>query len=138
MTNWLKMKRPSKNHPNPQHWQALREFVLQRQAGKCATCPDEAHDLHHHTYERFGQEQEGDVIFLCRLCHEAVTSAIRARRYAAGDRSPDLMDWMTTPAPEVSRHRPDMRPLAVSLSTMTAAPARFRPLKRNTEIKQHV
>lgn len=39
-------------------------------------------EVHHATYERLGNEAQGDLLALCRACHLAVTSSIRARRYS--------------------------------------------------------
>jgi hypothetical protein len=38
-------------------------------------------ELHHRTYERLGAELPGDLTALCRDCHRALTSGLRARRY---------------------------------------------------------
>ena len=86
------IKRPAANHPAPEAWALLREQVLAEQHNYCATCWKVADgsmvfDLHHRHYNNFGNEQREDVIILCRLCHDAITSRIREERFAAGDRS---------------------------------------------------
>lgn len=63
----------------------LREFEAAGFA--CRLCPASAADgatleSHHRTYDRFGCETDGDLTSLCSDCHRAVTSFMRARRYA--------------------------------------------------------
>lgn len=78
--------RPTKNHPYPAYWEALREQVIELQNGECGTCAiAPGTDLHHRHYDNFGCEALDDVILLCRPCHKAITSRIRDARYAAGE-----------------------------------------------------
>jgi len=83
--------RPAFNHPNPQHWQQLREQVKQIQNNECGVCwrsgQDYRLELHHRHYDTFGNESLSDVVMLCSSCHEAITSVIRARRNAMGDQT---------------------------------------------------
>lgn len=63
----------------------LREFEAAGFA--CRLCPAAASDgatleSHHRTYDRLGNEIDGDLTSLCSDCHRAVTSFLRARRYA--------------------------------------------------------
>lgn len=63
----------------------LREFEAARFA--CRLCPAQAADgaileSHHRTYDRIGNEIDGDLTALCSQCHREVTSFLRARRYA--------------------------------------------------------
>lgn len=63
----------------------LREFEAAR--FECRLCPAKAADgaaleSHHRTYDRLGCETDGDLTSLCSECHRAVTSFLRARRYA--------------------------------------------------------
>lgn len=66
----------------------VRQRELQAAGFQCRLCTNSAangHALecHHRTYERLGQEVDGDLTALCRACHTGVTSMLRARRYAA-------------------------------------------------------
>lgn len=63
----------------------LRELAAANYA--CRLCPNAAAagariEVHHRTYERLGNEIDGDLIALCSECHLGVTSTLRARRYA--------------------------------------------------------
>lgn len=52
-------------------WRSRRNRVLLRAANKCELCfASERLDVHHRTYERYGEEQVGDLIALCRTCHQ--------------------------------------------------------------------
>ena len=88
--------RPSKNHPNPQHWDALRMAVRLAQNNECGVCWRNGNDytleLHHRHYETFGDETVSDVIMLCTSCHEAITSVIRNRRRALGDQTLEVLE----------------------------------------------
>ena len=57
-------------------WRERKERALASAAACCWCCralPTERRlDLHHMTYERLGHEQYGDLVLLCRKCHEAV------------------------------------------------------------------
>jgi hypothetical protein len=101
--NGVKVARPAKDHPHPSHWQALKAVVAERQTDEegrvhCATCWEHSIplDLHHRHYNTFGDESPHDVVLLCRLCHEAITSRIRAHRY-------DVGRWEDPPAQESRR-----------------------------------
>lgn len=63
----------------------LRELAAANFA--CRLCPNAAAtgtriEVHHRTYERLGDEVDGDLVALCSECHQFVTSMLRARRYA--------------------------------------------------------
>ena len=77
-------KRPRRDHPNPIYWSKLRKRVLKKQNFECATCPataeDYALDLHHRHYDNFGKEKLKDVVILCRMCHDSITSRLRSSR----------------------------------------------------------
>lgn len=54
------------------HWKRLREQVLKRDGGRCVRCGRICHLQAHHRFYREGWEQSevGDLITLCRWCHE--------------------------------------------------------------------
>jgi len=67
-------------------WAAKRAQRLAVDGHKCRTCGHTGEtwplQVHHVTYERFEREDiEQDLITLCANCHEAITDAIRRRRY---------------------------------------------------------
>lgn len=52
-------------------WQAVRQKALKRDGMQCQGCLDApATDVHHRTYEHFGNEFVFELISLCRPCHE--------------------------------------------------------------------
>jgi hypothetical protein len=52
-------------------WQAKRREALEVAGNRCQVCnAAESLDVHHRTYERRGAELPGDLIVLCRQCHE--------------------------------------------------------------------
>jgi hypothetical protein len=53
------------------HWWAVREEALERAGNRCQVCNQQTRlQVHHRTYVNRGDEQHGDVIVLCRDCHE--------------------------------------------------------------------
>src|SRR5829696_8829041 len=53
-------------------WQARRTAALARAGYRCQLCAehDTRLDVHHNTYERYGDEAPADLIVLCAPCHE--------------------------------------------------------------------
>jgi hypothetical protein len=53
---------------------------------RCRICNAEGAEAgleaHHRTYERFGKEEAGDLLAVCRECHRVITDHLRRRRYA--------------------------------------------------------
>jgi hypothetical protein len=131
------IKRPANQQRNPENWADLREQrrALQTADGKvyCGTCAEVEggpfrFELHHRLYNQFGQERIEDVILLCEPCHDAITSRIRTKRYAAGDMS-ITVEFST--AEEAPRYVPQARRIEVKVEQKTepARPA-FRPTSR--------
>jgi hypothetical protein len=86
--------RPNKDHPKPSHLAKVRKKALTRDNGRCQTCfSDEDLELHHRTYDRFGEENLEDLIMLCKDCHEAITESIRRRRYNNNKKPLGLKDY---------------------------------------------
>ena len=51
-------------------WKAKRRLVLKRSGNMCETCKKRiATQVHHVTYENFGDEPLDDLLALCFLCH---------------------------------------------------------------------
>jgi len=53
-------------------WQARRTATLARAAYRCQVCAkhDTRLDVHHNTYDRYGDESAFDLVALCGGCHE--------------------------------------------------------------------
>ena len=75
--------RPLKNHPNIDHWNAVKEArrLFQTNEQKqvyCATCEviesDYAFEGHHRHYSTFGHESVHDIVLLCISCHDIYTA----------------------------------------------------------------
>lgn len=80
--NGRQATRPASPHPDPAHWEVLRAQKLAEQGNACAACPNDAAsgyqlELHHRHYENWGKEKPEDVVILCSLCHEYITSRFR-------------------------------------------------------------
>lgn len=51
-------------------WRNMRGKILRVRGFKCELCGSKRNlQLHHLTYENLGNEQDGDVIILCKQCH---------------------------------------------------------------------
>lgn len=52
-------------------WQKKRARALKCAGNRCQLCNAPGLlNVHHRTYERRGRERTGDLIVLCRACHE--------------------------------------------------------------------
>lgn len=38
-------------------------------------------EVHHKTYDRYGHEKLGDLILICKRCHDLLTDGIRRERF---------------------------------------------------------
>lgn len=62
-----------KEYLHTKHWKLLKSKIYKKYKYNCAYCKTNHDiDLHHKTYERVGNENIGDLVYLCRLCHKAV------------------------------------------------------------------
>jgi len=55
-------------------WRAIREWVIDANAGKCSVCDRKAEEVHHHDYEHltmWGEASQG-LTALCARCHSLV------------------------------------------------------------------
>lgn len=58
-------------------WQARRRKLTRHYASKCFCCGaiptvEQPLDLHHVTYARLGRERPGDLVAVCRSCHDLI------------------------------------------------------------------
>ena len=60
-------------------WRRRRSAALRRAGFRCQVCNAAGPilDVHHRTYERRGAEDAGDLIVLCRLCHEKYHNVLK-------------------------------------------------------------
>lgn len=61
-------------------WKRLRARVLDRDDFTCRSCGEAATEVHHRTYERFGNERLEDLVASCAECNQAE----RQQRIAGG------------------------------------------------------
>lgn len=55
---------------NSKAWAIRREFAIEKAANKCQLCGrKEELTVHHLNYERFGQENDEDLLVVCVRCH---------------------------------------------------------------------
>jgi hypothetical protein len=61
----------NKEYYTSKEWDSIRKKVLKRDNYTCQGCLQDGLnlDVHHLTYERFGDELACDLISLCRKCH---------------------------------------------------------------------
>jgi 5-methylcytosine-specific restriction endonuclease McrA len=64
-------KMPLADYRLTREWQAKRTFALARAGCRCQVCSasDRRLDVHHNTYDRYGQESVFDLVVLCDRCH---------------------------------------------------------------------
>jgi 5-methylcytosine-specific restriction endonuclease McrA len=65
-------KMPFSEYRLTEDWQAKRAFALARAGFRCQVCAasDTRLDVHHNSYERYGEESVFDLVVLCERCHE--------------------------------------------------------------------
>ena len=64
-----------KNHEyeryiHSKEWRDKADARLAMDNHICQVCGETASDVHHLTYDRFGHEDFGDLVSLCRKCHQ--------------------------------------------------------------------
>lgn len=85
----LPRRRDYARHVQSAAWRTspARLEELRLSGHRCRLCgrgsPTVRLDVHHRTYERFGEERVEDLTTLCRECHVDVTDVLRRRRHAA-------------------------------------------------------
>jgi hypothetical protein len=64
----------NKEYYTSKKWNSIRKKVLKRDNYTCQGCLQDCLklDVHHLTYERFGDELMCDLISLCRSCHDRI------------------------------------------------------------------
>jgi 5-methylcytosine-specific restriction endonuclease McrA len=65
-------KMPFAQYRMQPEWQARRTATLARAGYRCQACAegDVRLDVHHNTYERYGDESTFDLVVLCEQCHD--------------------------------------------------------------------
>lgn len=65
---------------NSPKWKAIRQLVLERDNHICQGCrKNKATQVHHLTYDHFGDELLWELVSVCRRCHERCHSADRGK-----------------------------------------------------------
>lgn len=69
--SWLKFRNDYSDYLHSDKWKALRKKVFERCGGLCEGCrvlkPDQ---VHHLTYDNFGDEFLWELVAVCSLCHQ--------------------------------------------------------------------
>jgi CRISPR/Cas system-associated protein Cas10 (large subunit of type III CRISPR-Cas system) len=73
---------PYEEYLQTPHWKRRREDRLRAAGRRCQLCNRGSVTLnvHHRTYERLGEELDGDLIVLCRTCHSTFHEHRRLER----------------------------------------------------------
>lgn len=96
-------------------WRKKADARLDLDGHICQVCGSTATDVHHLTYDRFGHEDQNDLVSLCRRCHEKAEELY----------DPAFIPWaMEEVKPEGNNFMAAMRVDAVAV-----APVVFRYLK---------
>ena len=96
-------------------WRRKADARLKMDGHVCQVCGGAATDVHHLTYDRFGNEEMGDLVSLCRRCHK---------------KAEDLYDPAVTPwAMEKVKPEGNNFMAAMRDDAMTVAPIVFDFLK---------
>lgn len=75
-------------------WKIIRKMRLKVDGYQCQTCGDNIDLEVHHKYAGpphfkyaaiLGKEKLEELITLCKICHEAITSCVRQKRYLVGN-----------------------------------------------------
>jgi len=138
--------RPACQHPNPDHWAEVRTAALHRDGQACRCCPNDiasgvSLQIHHRHYGNWGQEAIEDLVTLCVLCHDAITSRIREtteynivppERMVRPDRPTVTTRTVTVQGTPERRDRPELprgRPASVGVGPVlpTVPPPRDKP-----------
>lgn len=88
-------------------WRKKADQRMALDANTCQVCGREATDVHHLSYDRFGKEEMGDLVSLCRECHKKAESLY----------DPAIIPWaMEEVKPEGNNFMAAMRADAVALA----------------------
>jgi len=75
-----------------EHWKTVRIGALERAGHRCQVCNNsKSLDVHHRTYERLGEELDGDLTVLCRKCHDIFHSNGKVARTKKSKRPPSVV-----------------------------------------------
>lgn len=70
--------RSYKEYLKTKHWRDIKKKYNKKYKYECSCCgsSDKGLHLHHITYERVGNEQLEDLVYLCKDCHSKIHSII--------------------------------------------------------------
>lgn len=84
-------------HISSPEWAERRKQRLEHD-GRCRTCGHtEDLQVHHVSYENFGNEPLDDLITLCGDCHDAITNVLRGRRHKCREIHIGTIDPLNVP-----------------------------------------
>lgn len=90
-------------------WRMKADQRMKMDGHACQVCGREASDVHHLTYDRFGHEEMGDLVSLCRKCHEKAEELY----------DPSIIPWaMDEVKPEGNNFMAAMRTDAVTVAPL--------------------
>lgn len=77
-------KRKHQEYLNTQVWKEKRNEILERDGYLCQAClKNRASEVHHLTYDHFGDEPFFDLISVCRQCHEKISTMDKRKNLLA-------------------------------------------------------
>jgi 5-methylcytosine-specific restriction endonuclease McrA len=89
---------PYRDYLRTFHWRRTRDLTLERAGHRCALCPSTSTlSVHHRSYARLGYEQPGDLIVLCKDCHDRHHQAIVLAAIRAVDAKPAKAELTVAP-----------------------------------------
>lgn len=54
-------------------WKERRDRIVKRDRSQCQSCASKSQlQVHHMTYERIGNENDGDLVTVCHACHQRI------------------------------------------------------------------
>jgi len=84
------------NYLRSKEWKEKRKVALDRAHHRCQLCNSPKFlEVHHRTYERFGDELPEDLTVLCQDCHRKFEKAKRQPKHYFNKRKvePRKIDW---------------------------------------------
>jgi hypothetical protein len=62
---------PYQEYLQSDHWKTTSRKMMRKSNFRCQLCSSKGQlNTHHNTYERRGEEEENDLVVLCKRCHE--------------------------------------------------------------------
>lgn len=84
-------------------WRTRKGKRLDLDGHTCQVCGKEAKEVHHLTYERFGNEEMGDLVSLCTECHRKAEEIYSGIPWAMNANDSNFMAAMRVDAVKISQ-----------------------------------